>query len=150
MEHLPIKTGDAAPIPQSGTPAALPPPWTLAGRALRLRCPRCGAGGIFRQWVRMLPACPRCHLDFEQGEQGYIVGAYMLNIIAAELMFVGAFLAVLVATWPTPPWTLIQWVAPVLVVVVPVVTYPVSKTMFLAMHLAVMPLEGEPSPKQAG
>lgn len=98
----------------------------------------------------MLPACPRCNLDFEQGEQGYIVGAYMLNIVGAELIFLAGFLATLVATWPTPPWSVIQWVAPILVVVVPAITYPVSKTLFLAMHLAVMPLEGETSPKQVG
>ena len=97
----------------------------------------------------MLPTCPNCGLDFEQGEQGYIVGAYMLNIVGAEMIFMTAFLGVLVLTWPTPPWTAIQWLAPMLVVIIPVVTYPLSKTLFLAMHLAVRPVTVTAAPKQA-
>jgi len=98
----------------------------------------------------MLPSCPRCGLDFEQGEQGYIVGAYMLNIVGAEMIFMAAFLGVLALTWPTPPWTAIQWLGPVLVIIAPVVTYPLSKTLFLAMHLAVFPTAGAAAPQQEG
>lgn len=137
--------GATAPAPQNGPHPGRTAPPLLVWRALRRRCPRCGAGGIFRRWVQMLPRCPRCDLDFEQGEQGYIVGAYMLNIVAAELIFMALFLGVLVLTWPTPPWTAIQWLGAPLVVIAPIVTYPLSKTLFLAMHLAVFPSPGDNS-----
>ncbi len=91
----------------------------------------------------MRPACPSCGLDFERREQGYIVGAYMLNIVAAEAIFLGVFLAVVVATWPDPPWRLLQYGGALLMVLAPLVTYPFSKTFFLAMDLAVRPMGRE-------
>ncbi len=39
----------------------------------------------------MVLRCPQCGLLFERGEQGYVVGAYMFNIAAAELVFVALF-----------------------------------------------------------
>lgn len=87
----------------------------------------------------MLESCPACRLDFERREQGYIVGAYMLNIVAAELIWLAGFLGVLVATWPDPPWGLLRYGSAALVLVLPLITYPFSKTLFLAMDLAVRP-----------
>lgn len=108
----------------------------LVGRALRLRCPNCGSPGIFHSWLRMAPNCPRCGLHLERGEHGYIVGAYMFNIIAAELLFGAIFVGVLVTTWPSPPWTLLQYGGALLMVVMPFLFYPFSKTLFLAFDLA--------------
>ena len=64
---------------------------SLLWRAIRLRCPNCGGGGLWRTWFRMKDACPRCGLKLERGEQGYIVGAQMFNLIAAELLFVALY-----------------------------------------------------------
>ncbi len=121
------------------------------GRALRLRCPRCGAGGIFRSWFRLREACPACRIPFERGEQGYIVGAYMFNIIAAELAFAGVFVGVLLATWPDPPWTLLTWGGMALTVLMPVLFYPFSKTLFLAFDLVWRPsADGDRLPPPGG
>jgi hypothetical protein len=75
----------------------------LLWRALRLRCPHCGGGPIFDSWLRMRRHCQRCGLSMERGEEGYQVGSYMFNIIAAELIFAAIFLGVLLLTWPDPP-----------------------------------------------
>jgi uncharacterized protein (DUF983 family) len=91
----------------------------------------------------MRTACPACHLDFERREQGYIVGAYMLNIVAAELIWLAGFLGVLAATWPTPPWDMLRIGGAALVLVLPLLTYPFSKTFFLAMDLAFRPAGAE-------
>lgn len=91
----------------------------------------------------MRPACRSCWLDFERHEQGYLVGGYMLNIVVAEGIFLFGFLGVLVATWPDPPWELLKLLAPVTMLVAPILTYPFSKTFFLAMDLAVRPPGGE-------
>lgn len=96
----------------------------------------------------MVPACPTCGLPLERKEEGYIVGAYMFNIIAAELVFAFLFVAVLVVTWPTPPWRLITWGSAVLMLVMPLLFYPFSKTLFLAFDLAFRPAGFEP--REAG
>ena len=109
------------------------------GRALRLRCPECGGRGIFASWFRMRATCPACALPLDRGERGYQVGSYMVNIIAAELLFVAVFLGVLAATWPTPPWTVLQYGGAALMVIAPILLYPFTKTVFLAVDLMVRP-----------
>lgn len=79
----------------------------------------------------------------ERGEQGYQVGSYMFNIAAAELVFLVVFLGVLAATWPDPPWRLLTWVAGALVVILPLLFYPFSKTLFLGFDLIFNPMRPE-------
>jgi len=76
----------------------------------------------------------------ERGEHGYVVGSYMFNIIAAELLFAGIFVGVLALTWPTPPWTLLQYGGAALMILAPIVFYPFSKTVFLAFDLIFRPV----------
>ncbi len=87
----------------------------------------------------MLPQCPACGLRLERGEDGYQVGSYMFNIIAAELLFVAVFLLVLVLTWPAPPWGLLQYGGLALMVVAPFLFFPFSRTLFLAFDLLFRP-----------
>ena len=119
----------------------------LFGRALLRRCPNCGGRPIFDGWFRMRDRCPRCGLELDRGEEGYQVGAYMFNIVAAELIFAALFVGVLVATWPDPPWNLLLYGGMALMIVAPVVFYPFSKTIFLAFDLLFRPaLPAEPPP----
>jgi uncharacterized protein (DUF983 family) len=111
----------------------------LFWRALRLRCPNCGGGPIFRSWFGMRPYCPSCGLPLERGEEGYQVGSYMFNIVAAELIFVLLFLGVVVITWPSPPWRLLQYGGIALMILAPILFYPFSKTLFLAFDLVFRP-----------
>jgi uncharacterized protein (DUF983 family) len=111
----------------------------LFGRALRLRCPNCGGRPIFRSWFRMRPYCPVCRIPLEREESGYQVGSYMFNIVASELLFALLFIAVLVVTWPDPPWKLLQYGGVALMVLAPFLFYPFSKTVFLAFDLLFRP-----------
>ena len=111
----------------------------LFARALRLRCPNCGKGRLFTSWFRMRPRCPVCGIAVERGEEGYQVGSYMFNIIAAELVFAAVFIGVVVLTWPTPPWTLLQYGGVALMVIAPFIFFPFSKTLFLAFDLFFRP-----------
>jgi uncharacterized protein (DUF983 family) len=115
----------------------------LLWRALGLRCPNCGSRGLWLSWFRMRESCPTCKLDLERHEQGYIVGAQMFNIIAAELLFAAIFVGVLVATTPDVPWSWLQYGGPVLVVLFPILFYPFSKTLFLAFDLIFRPTQPE-------
>ena len=107
--------------------------------ALRLRCPNCGRGRIFISWFRIRAHCPVCGLKLERGEEGYQVGSYMFNIIAAELCFAVVFFAILIATWPDPPWRLLEYGGIALMIIAPFVFFPFSKTLFLAFDLVFRP-----------
>jgi uncharacterized protein (DUF983 family) len=114
-------------------------PLILFGRAALLHCPNCGGGPLFSRWLQMRDRCPVCGIRLARGEEGYQVGAYMFNMVAAELIFAGIFLAILVYTWPSPPWTPLLYGGIALMVVLPALFYPFSKTFFLAFDLVFRP-----------
>ena len=113
-------------------PEGFPGTPTLFWRGATLRCPRCGSGHLFRRYFTLQPDCPRCALHFER-EEGYWVGALAVNIAFVFAIFVVAFVVILVATVPEVP------VGPSLAVLVPVMVvgpilfYPFSKTLWMAL-----------------
>jgi hypothetical protein len=65
----------------------------------------------------------------------------LLNLIAAELVFAAALVAVLLMTWPEPPWDAMLYVGIPLMVLVPIVFFPFSRTIWIACDLVVRPSE---------
>jgi hypothetical protein len=65
-----------------------------------------------------------CGLYFERGEQGYYLGAVLFNLIAAELVFVLGLVAVVLLTWPHPPWDGIFWGGIAVMILLPVLFFP--------------------------
>lgn len=88
----------------------------------------------------MRPACPSCQLLLDRGERDYFIGAYLLNFIGAEVAIVLLAGAVMLATWPDVPWAAIKWGLVALMIPFPVLTYPFSKTLWLAIDLTFRPL----------
>jgi len=121
----------------------------ITGRALRRRCPNCGGRDLFTTWFRMAATCPTCGLPLERNEEGYTVGAYMFNIALAEAAFVAVFVSILAVTWPNPPWQALTWISVVLMLLLPLVFYPYSKTLFLGMHLLFHPADQGNRPTDA-
>jgi uncharacterized protein (DUF983 family) len=68
-----------------------PPLKQILSRAARWRCPNCGQGGLFRGVFRMLPRCPVCGLSYFP-EQGYYVGAMIINYVITTAIVVAIFL----------------------------------------------------------
>lgn len=125
-------------------PAAVPSSTvaTKFKRALSLRCPRCGGRGILRSWLRMRDECPHCGLMLERGESSdFWIGAYVFNLAAGEVVALALPIAWVVATWPNPPWTRIEILAVVLAVALPVLFFPLSRTLWLAWDLSFRPFE---------
>ena len=64
----------------------------LAGRALRLRCPRCGEGRIFRRLLTYTEydICPRCGLRYDpRGESlafMYVSTAFLTGLLAILML----------------------------------------------------------------
>jgi uncharacterized protein (DUF983 family) len=110
--------------------------WSYVGRALRRHCPRCGERDIWRGWFAFRHDCPRCHLELDRGESDHFYGAYLLNFVVAELIPAIAFVVALMVTWPSPPWTALTWGAVILAAAAPLLTYPFTKTVWLALDLA--------------
>ncbi len=120
-------------------PTVLPTPTRRIARALALHCPECGSGGLFRQWLRLQPRCPRCALKTDRGNKDHFVGAYLVNLILAELLFAFGFGAWLLAVWPDVPWGRIEVVAVIAMLLSPLVTYPFTRTVWLAADLIFDP-----------
>lgn len=91
----------------------------------------------------MLPNCPGCGFRLERGERGYWLGAYFLNLMLVETVFVALICGVLIVTWPTPPWAQLQAVSILAMLGAPVLCFPFSKTLFLAVDLLIRPAEAE-------
>ena len=108
----------------------------LFTRALQLRCPNCGARGLFQHWFAMRESCPTCGLQLATGNRP---GAYILNLFATGTTLMIVLGVVIVKTWPTPPYAVLQWLGPALMIVTPLVLYPFSKMLFVAIDLAMHP-----------
>lgn len=113
----------------------------LVLRGLTLRCPNCGSGGLFRSWFHMRDRCPRCHLRLDRHEgEDYFLGGMMFNIVLAEVIFATGLVIALVATWPRPPWNLLEWIGIPFMVLAPVLLYPLSRTVWLAFDVLFRPI----------
>lgn len=109
-------------------------------RGMTLRCPRCGSGGILQGWFGIKERCPRCGLRLERGEEeDYFSGGMMLNIILAVLIFGAAFVIALVVMWPNVPWDALEYWLVGAMIVLPILLYPMSRTLWLALDLAFRP-----------
>jgi uncharacterized protein (DUF983 family) len=64
---------------------------TALWRGLRLRCPVCGQGRLFRNWITMHPACEHCGLKYERAP-GYFLGSIYFNYGVTTVIVVAAFL----------------------------------------------------------
>jgi uncharacterized protein (DUF983 family) len=118
-------------------------------RGVRRRCARCGERDVFRSWFNLRVRCPRCGLRFER-EEGFFLGAYVINFGVGEglvgvLLMVFLFVKVNSESVPLKPW-LVAGVA--LGVVVPILFFPYSRTIWAALDLAMNP-EREDDPPLA-
>ena len=110
------------------------------GRALLLRCPRCGSGGIVKTWFALHSRCPACGLAFARGEESdYWLGAYAINLVLAEGLAAVIALTILWITWPQ--YLAAQITGMVLAVSLPILLFPFSRTLWLAWDLSFRPRE---------
>src|ERR671939_389673 len=86
----------------------------LVIRALELRCPNCGSRGLLRSWLRVEPVCPGCGLRVER-ESGHFLGSMAIDLLT--------------------------WGSIGLMVLFPLVFFPFSKTLWLALYLLFRPLQ---------
>jgi uncharacterized protein (DUF983 family) len=107
------------------------------GRGFTRRCPRCGSGGLFPTWFRIVDDCPGCGLHFER-EPGYWIGAMAMNICFVAAVAVVVLVTGFALTIPDIP------VAPLLAITIPIVVigpiafFPFSRTVWIAVDRGLL------------
>jgi uncharacterized protein (DUF983 family) len=99
-------------------------------RGLRLRCPVCGGGRLFKTYFAMNESCSSCGVRFAR-EHGQWVGSLDLNtfVVAFGLMIASAFSPM----WPLPILLGVWGAAAILI---PLVTFRFSRGLWTAIvHL---------------
>jgi uncharacterized protein (DUF983 family) len=107
---------------------------TLLKRALTRRCPQCGARGIFRNYWSLRDRCPRCGYRFDR-EEGYFLGAYAINLLAAEFITIALLIYFLVRT--DYSWVVLELIFIPMAVGLPILFFPFSRTLWMAIDLMV-------------
>src|SRR4029450_9302180 len=82
---------------------------SMLSAGLRLKCPRCRVGPLFRRPFSMNSYCFQCGLKFER-EQGYFIGAIYINYAATVAIAVPGFFLLDTFTHMTIHQQLALWV----------------------------------------
>jgi uncharacterized protein (DUF983 family) len=109
----------------------------MLARGATRRCARCGSGHLFHRYFTMVDDCPRCGLHFER-EQGYWAGALAINIGFAGAVFIVTFGVALALTVPDVPVVPLLAILIPLMILVPLLGYPFSKTLWVAVDRALL------------
>jgi uncharacterized protein (DUF983 family) len=112
----------------------------MAARAMILHCPRCGGGGIMRNYFNLKDRCPTCSLVFNRGESSdYWLGGFTINFIVAEFAAVILTVVFVLITLPDVPWNTVGFTALASATILPIAFFPFSRTLWLALDLFARP-----------
>ena len=101
---------------------------TMMARAWRLRCPRCGRGPLFKNWLSMYPYCNWCELRYER-EPGYFLGSIYVNYGMTALLVTVGYIG-LVNTGTTTPRTAL-WSVAAIAFVFPVWFFRYARSLWM-------------------
>lgn len=82
--------------------------------------------------------CLRCGILFER-EEGYWLGAILINTAITIALFGLGSVWWAVATWPDPPWGALTGAGIAFNLVFPILFYPFSKTLWFAIEITAHP-----------
>ena len=110
-------------------------------RGLFRRCPWCGRrGAYFDGWFGKLDACRGCGLQWRRGDVGYELGAAAIAaILVLGLLVVGLGVAVALM-WPDIDVVPLYVVLGAGAIVLPVLLYPSSYTVWQAVDILMRPV----------
>lgn len=112
----------------------------MLSRGLRLRCPLCGQGRLFRTVFRMHRLCPVCGLRFER-DLGYFVGGLELHWISTYVFGIAGWFLVS-PLLPDGAW-LPLGVYMLLVAGVSLLLYRPARSLWMALDNLFDPVERE-------
>jgi uncharacterized protein (DUF983 family) len=112
----------------------------MLARGLLRRCPLCGGGGLFRSFFLVRERCPRCNFPIHR-EEGHWIGAIGMNTVVSFGSLLVTLLVVFVLTWEDRSGAAVFVPAFAVALVVPVVFFGPSQTLWSAVDLWMRPLE---------
>jgi uncharacterized protein (DUF983 family) len=120
-------------------------------RGVRRRCAWCGGrGAFFTGWFSKQDTCRTCGISWRRGYEGFELGAMAISaVVCLGLLTVGLGIGVIVS-WPDVAVARMLVILGVGALVLPVVAYPLSYTVWQAVDLAMRPPQagdGTPPPR---
>ncbi len=106
-------------------------------RGFTKACPVCGRRDLFH-WERMVADCPRCGFHFERIE-GHWIGAIGINTIVSFGALLLTVVGSMIVTFPDFPVKTLVGLSVGVSIVVPLLFYPSSKTLWTAIDLGMRP-----------
>ena len=103
-------------------------------RGFALRCPRCGAGRLFRTWFRMHDGCPTCGLSFVR-EPGFYLGSIYINYGVTVIVTGAAYAAAVLVAGLSSRTALVGCLG--LAVLLPILFFPFARSLLLALDTGV-------------
>lgn len=111
-------------------------------RALMRRCPACGdRRAWFTGWFRQAQRCRGCGLRRTRNTSGHELGSMTIALILNISLVVVAMAVAIALTVPDVPVLTVSVVLAVTSIVVPVVTWPISHTVWTALDLRFRPID---------
>lgn len=107
-----------------------------AGRSMVRHCPYCGGGGIFKGWFTLKERCPHCNVLYEP-EDGYLLGAYVINIGLTAVLAVATVISLMV--WSDLSVVQIQIIGAALAIAIPIFFYPFTLLLWITLDLTIHP-----------
>jgi uncharacterized protein (DUF983 family) len=112
----------------------------MVGRALLLHCPWCGGAGWTTGLLKRVERCRTCGYKYER-QEGFSLGAVTMNTAVTFGLLALTLLVGSILTYPDIAVAPILGVGLVITLLVPVLFYPFSYTLWAAVDLAMRPLE---------
>ena len=128
MSAVSVSHPDRRNLPPTGWPRLS----TLLIRAVRRRRPECDAKGIFSNWLSIKRECPNCGYVFER-ESGYFLGAYAVNLLAAEFITIALLIFFFIRT--DYSWVVLEVIFISMGVILPLLFFPYSRMIWMAFDL---------------
>jgi uncharacterized protein (DUF983 family) len=115
----------------------------LLSRGLRLRCPVCGEGKLYRRWFRMYTECSACHFVYER-EPGYFTGGMAINLTITCLIIVFSSipLSIIALNLDIPLLQVLIW-GLVLAFIFPLLFYRHSNSIWMSLEHLMHPVSNE-------
>lgn len=110
--------------------------FTVFLRGATRRCPRCGAGRLFKSWFKIHDRCPRCGLRLEREEGGFL-GAMTLNYLFTAVVWLVVLVVWLAMDLPDLHVPALTITSIAIAVLVPLLFWPFSKTIWASVDFLI-------------
>lgn len=109
-------------------------------RGVRRRCPWCGGrGAFFTGWFAKQDRCRTCGIGWRRGDEGFELGALAISAMLCLGPLIVGLGAGVIATSPDIPVLEMILVLGAAAIVLPIVVYPISYTVWQAVDIAMRP-----------